>query len=419
MKILWLINAVLVSFTMSHAVLAKTPLEARAVNNAEPEILRRRFDERTTNAWQNTTKQRVAVSLPIHDYMQVFEDAPNAEFESREYWFRVSGYELQKGVTLKTTAPGAVIRVSGADGMGKAQIMSPDSLFISENLKTEKTVRMASVKVQQAQGADDPILSEGTLAFKLDKTSEIGNLTLRGDLSMNARAEYLVHVFEPESQIVYKAGVQTPTILSGSLLSASGVLQNANVMVAGSNATATLIAPDGRRMALNTFTSERVNKVAESIAYPVAQVPGLWEIEWKILAQVDGLNVERQIRTAFAYGINSAQINGQVRIKNKARDAVVRIQVPVQVSQAGRFEVRATASQRIGDDYYPVQFLSTAQWLTPGKQVISLELNKSLLRAHGVTGDINVQGIQLLDQTQMLSLQERSEALRIAQRAWH
>jgi len=419
MKILWLLNAVLVSFSMSSTVLAKTPFDATSKNNAEPELLRPFLHERVANSWQNTTKQRIAVSLPIHDYMQVFEDAPKAEFESREYWFKVSGYELQKGVTLKTTAPGAVIRVSGADGMGKAQVLSPDSLFVSENSKTEKTVRMASAKVQQSQGVDDPILSEGTLAFKLDKSSAIGSLKLRGDVSMNARADYLVHVFEPESQIVYKAGVQSPTILSGSSLSASGVLQNANAMVAGSHATATLIAPDGRRMALNTFHSKGANKIEESIAYPVAQVPGLWEIEWRVLAHVDGLEVERHMRTAFAYGINSAQMNGQMRVQNKSRDAIVRIQVPVQVSQAGRFEVRATAAQKIGDDYYPVQFLSTAQWLKPGKQVISLELNKNLLRAHGVTGAIAIQGIQLMDQTQMLSLQERSEVLPITQRAWN
>ena len=418
MKTKTVFGAMLLSFLMSHLALAKTPLASQVSAYADPEMAKPQALEVATNSWQNTLKQRIAVSLPIHDYMQAFEDAPVAEFESREYWFKITGQALQKGVQLKTSAPGAVIRVSGVDGLGKAQIMSPDTLFIGDSQKAEKTVRMASIKLQQSQGADDAVLAEGTLAFKLDKSSALGNLTLRADVSLNARAEYLVHVFEPESNIRYKAGVQSATVLSGTQLNAVGVLQKADSIVSGNKVSATLIAPDGRRIALTPQKSDGAYKISESLAHPVAQVPGLWEIEWRVQAQVDGLNVERQLRTAFAYGVNSAQSTGAIRVLNKVRDAVVRIQVPVQVSQPGRFEVRATASQKIGDDYFPVQFLSTAQWLNPGKQMISLELNKRLLRAQGVTGEISLNDIQLLDQTQMLSLQQRSEALSISPRAW-
>ena len=373
--------------------------------------------------WQNVSKQRVAVSLPITDYMQSFEQAPAHRFESREYWQQVSGAELQSGITLKTTAPGAVVRVSGIDGLGKAKIIEPSSLKIGARGQSMKSLASASAKMMKAQGNDDPLLTPGALAFKLQTDIGYGELQLLAEKAMDRNATYLVHVFEPESPFTLNAGQQKTSVLAGSELNADAALQQSDqklgvkkVLANSASAELSLLAPDGRRIPLNVQGKGGQWQINEAIDYPLSYAPGLWQLEWKVRGEVSGLSVERHIRTAFAYGAKSAEWQGNFGYRSKPRSNTLFIDVPVTVHQAGRFELRATASQDLDGQLFPVQLLSTAQWLEPGKRTITLQLDKAQLRRQGVRGAIRLEHVSLLDQTQMLGLQQHVVGQLISQR---
>lgn len=378
--------------------------------------------ERQQADWQNTHKQRVSVSLPVSDYMQAFEAAPAHEFESREYSKQVSGEVLQQGITLKTTAPGTVIRISGLDAMGKAKNIEPELLQIRVGKGSARNVKQASAQMQKSQGEHDTVMSPGSLAFKLQNDAGYGALQLSAAKSLDRNATYQVQVYEPNSRFTLKAGLPQDTVLAGSMLHANASMadlsaqQKSTVTPDWQNYSAVLLAPDGRRIPLNAMQKGGALSIQEMMEHSFAYAPGLWEVEWKANALIDGIEVERHIRTAFAYGAKSAEWQHNMNFRQKARSSWLFIDVPVTVHQAGRFELRATASQKINGDLYPVQFLSTAQWLEPGQRTITLQLNRRQLKQSGVRADLQLQDVQLLDQTQMIALQKRPLAQVISQR---
>src|SRR5690606_35896429 len=71
------------------------------------------------------------------------------EAESREYWMTVDDAELERGVDVNLTAPGALIRVSPSRG---ARAMAPSQLRVSQNGRPVKIGSLANAAQLQAAG---------------------------------------------------------------------------------------------------------------------------------------------------------------------------------------------------------------------------------------------------------------------------
>ena len=71
----------------------------------------------------------VSFSWPLDPQAELTEAAPY-QAESREYWQSVDAAELQRGIDLDLSAPGALIRVSPGRG---ARAVQPADLHLSAN----------------------------------------------------------------------------------------------------------------------------------------------------------------------------------------------------------------------------------------------------------------------------------------------
>ena len=100
--------------------------------------------------------------------------------ESKEYWTRVPGVELSKGMTLHTTAKGALIRLSPVSSDAKAaSSISADDIVLTANGKAIQGRAAMANAANDAElkmaGTDFP---NGTLAFQLRDDIAAGAITL-------------------------------------------------------------------------------------------------------------------------------------------------------------------------------------------------------------------------------------------------
>ncbi|NQD37149.1 DUF4785 family protein [Permianibacter sp. IMCC34836] len=380
--------------------------------------------------WQNDNREPVSVSYALDmDSALSLNPKPEA-VESKEYWRKISGAELNRGIDLPTTAPGALLRISGFGNGNQASksvlLVDGEALSLRSPQGREQSLASAAQSLYQA-AKDQPSnlpFARGSVAAKLDADMGAGVFTLTAKQPMPADAEFVVQVFEPDSPYRLQAKHANYNVLAGGSLNAEGVLLHEQSASQAAKAlpvqaiSAVLLAPDGRRLPLTVArgTGNRW-QIAQLLDAPTADVPGLWEVEWQLKTTDNGLTVERQLRSAFAFAAPSARLGKQLQLSKTASN--VTLQIPLTVASEGRYEVRAVVSGKDGTGVVrPVLFASSANWLQAGERKLSLTLDKSVLTEAGVSGTLAVQDLQLIDQSRMSVLQRQAQALSLRPAQW-
>lgn len=315
--------------------------------------------------------------------------------ESREHWQTVDGAELQKGVQLRTTAPGAVIRISPASGSAP---LDTTGISMIGNGKAARLEQAANADELRAAGMD---VDAGTAVVKLGRENAGGDYALH---ARGARGRYVVHVFEPDSDVVLKAQADRQHALGGGTIAVTMEMSRGSHPVAP-QAEALLVAPDGssrpiavRRDASGTLTARvRLPEQASATA-------GLWELQ--VFANAGG--IQRDARTAFGVAAPTARLAGSVDV-----DATrLRIDVPVQAASPGRYEVRGTLYATASDGTLaPVSEAHAAAWLERGNGSLALAFDRSHVPA-GFGAPFEVRQLELNDQTRLAPLERRMQAVR-------
>src|SRR5690606_22154590 len=125
---------------------------------------------------------------------------------SREYWKDVDGAALARGVTIHTTAPGALVLIS--PGGGDSRGVAPEALQVRQGGRAvaarDATVALApQAALEAATGAS---FAPGALGFRLSPALGAGAFDLQ---VADARGRYVVHVREPDSAVALR--VENPT----------------------------------------------------------------------------------------------------------------------------------------------------------------------------------------------------------------
>lgn len=321
--------------------------------------------------------------------------------ESREFWAVADASELQAGLAIDTTAAGAVIRISPAQG-GRAvdpdQVrMLKDGRLIAEPQSFQRKTNAAQLK---AAGMDVP---EGSAVVQL--ASEQGQGHFQVQLA-GAKGRYLVHVFEPESPFVLKAQADRRSVLAGDTLEVAAAMQRGETRVAmpGNQVAGVLVSPSGRSYDL-AFSD---GKARLQIPDDAGSEPGLWEVQLSAGAYADGTSVQRDARTAVEVTRPTAKLGGGYAFNA----AAVRFDLPVQVAATGRYEVRGTLFATGPDGVSrPVSQAHMANWLEPGKRNLALSFGRvNVPMGYGAPYELRF--LELKDQTRMGTLDTRELALR-------
>jgi hypothetical protein len=315
--------------------------------------------------------------------------------ESREYWMTVEDSELQRGVPLRTTAPGALIRISPAKG--SAGLRAGDF-----------SVSVGARKVGIAQAADAESLrkagmdaSTGTQVIRLGAGSGAGRQLLR---ATNARGRYVVHVFEPTSDRVLFARADRNHVLAGSRMRVAIGATNAGQQ-AGVASQALLVAPDGssQPVAVRNATGGGQEAVF-TVPASASQAKGLWELQ--VFGDVG--DVPRDARTAFAVAQPTARFAGLFGVDA----ANLRVSLPVEAASPSRYEARGTlyATARDGS-LRPVSQAHAAAWMDTGDGTLVLQFARAHLPA-GYGAPFEVRQLELNDQGRMAPIESRARGVR-------
>lgn len=307
--------------------------------------------------------------------------------QSREYWQTVDASALRQGVSVKTSAPGALIRVSPARG---ARALDQNALRINGASGAARIERLASAKQLADAGMD---VQDGTVIAKLAPEAGAGAYMLR---ATQAEGRYLVHVFEPQSSDVLNAAADRQHALAGDTVRVNVGFDRAGKR-AQAQADALLVAPDGRSwpVAVGKDGAARVKLPANA-----GNAQGLWEVQ--VFASADG--IQRDARTAFAVAAPTARFKGQFAFNA----ATMRMALPVQAGSVGRYEARGTLYATASDGQMrPVSQAHSAAWMNRGNGMLVLQFDRSHLPA-GYGAPFEVRDLSLNDQSRMAPLESRA-----------
>ncbi|HEX5693177.1 MAG TPA: DUF4785 domain-containing protein [Arenimonas sp.] len=344
-------------------------------------------------------RQPVAVAWAMDPATELATDAPYLA-KSREYWSVVHAGELKSGFALTTTAPGALVRIS-PQNRAKSGAVDPGQLRLlrgGQPLPASAFKRLATASDLKQAGMDVP---DGSVIVQLDDAAGQGRFKLQ--LSQ-ASGAYLVHVFEPRSDLVLKAQANRSRLLAGDTVEVTASLQRGKSALAGDVMQAQLVSPSGQTWPLVV----KDGKATGQLPLDADPTPGLWEVQvFAGAASKDG-PVQRDARTAFEVSRPTARLGGGYGFD----PGPVKFSLPVQVAAPGRYELRgvlyATGPQGA---MQPVAQAHSASWFEAGERKLDLAFGPGNLPM-GYGAPFELRFLELKDQTRLGTLETRELAVR-------
>lgn len=329
--------------------------------------------------------------------------------DSREYWRDVSASELQQGLRLPLTAPGAVIRLSPGDAVGGKLNAADVHLQLGAQSLTANTAsaRIADAAEMREAGMDLPA---ATMVMQLKPELGTGMATLKVP---TASGRYVVHVFEPQSPFMVTSKADRTDVLIGNAVQVRVGLKDADRSLPLNSVGGLLRAPDGsttrlsfRRQADGSFTADVRPRNASS-------TPGLWEVH----AFTQGLDeagnvIRRDTTTAFAAAQPTARLSGLASTA-LAADQGIDITLGVTAQSTSRYAVSGVLYGRSANGVMvPAAFAQSASVMRPGEGQLKLHFDPTSLQ--GVSAPYELHDLRLQDQPAVGLLERRAVAMRFS-----
>jgi hypothetical protein len=366
-------------------LLARAPQDLVAARLTQPS---KRLDVQTLD------HAPVSLSWPL-DSTQPLDSRPQVHAaQSREYWIDASESQIQNGIGLPLSAPGAIVRISPHAGNVPIAASDVQIRVAGRHLDNAKAIRAAAdTDALRAAGMDAP---QGSVALRLSD-AVAGKTQLAVP---TARGAYLVHVYEPASTVVLGLAADRDSIAGGERVSFRATLQGATLDRIGGLVS----APDGASQNVD-FARQSDGSYVGSVTPDLAHAggAGLWEIH--AFGVGAGQNaVPRDAKTAFAVGVPVARLDGSVA-RATAR-AGVTLRIGVETTISSRYALSGVLYGTGADgQLHPVAMAQSAAWLAAGKGNLELRYDAASL---SLRAPWEVRDLRLVNQAD-LSVQERRE----------
>ncbi|MCW9027318.1 MAG: DUF4785 family protein [Kangiella sp.] len=323
--------------------------------------------------------------------------------QSREYSLDVNGQSLQRGVSLTTSAPGALVRISAADGRSAVE---PQMMNISQKggksfAKGSGFDMLVDSNAMQAQGIG---FQRGTTGFKLADNLGQGEFTLQTNQKLNPNGKYRINVFEKNSDTALYLKSGQGTYFRNDTLNISANVFDRGQAQTIRNIKARLVSPTGQSYPVIFKKSGDGYQIKMPMKMAADNVPGaLWELHTEVKAHVNGKLIQRNGRVPFSYDEMTASAGGNVQIVGG--DKNLKAMVPVKVKKDSRFEVRGVlyGSDKAGN-MKPIMVTHTADNLSRGAGQIMMEFDAKILASSGLSAPYELRNVELRDQSQMAIL---------------
>ena len=368
----------------------------------EPEI--RDFEPRTPGQIRAPIfNKSVSFSFPVTTAVPMDFSEKQAHSQSRQYRLEVTGKELRQGVSLKTTAPGALVRISG---FNTSNPVEPQSLNLHiANQKFAKGSAFDTLVDSRMMTKTGVGFQKGTTGFKISEQVGNGHFKLQTEQALSDSDRYLINVFEKNSDVELHLTANKSSYLKGGLMSVNTALWNQGSKVPLNSVKASLISPNGDRMPLAANKSGQMQLPMNMFA---SNVPGaLWTLETEADAIVNGIEVKRVAKVAFAYAERTASLSKMQPLVSQ-RAGVLSAMIPVHANKHGRYEVRGVLyATNANGKLVPAMVTHSANSLNPGVGMINMQFDKNILAAKGLKAPFDLRNLQLRDQLRMAVLESK------------
>jgi hypothetical protein len=383
-------------------------LLARGANDLVPSQLRAPTAGKLVTA--DLERAPVAVSWAL-DATQALDANPAAFVsESREYWIDASQSDLQQGINLSLSAPGAVIRLSPHGGRSTATIAASDVQITVAGRRVDNATAIRSIASGDelaAAGMDAP---EGSVALRLSDTVAAGSVRLAVPTAAGA---FLIHVYEPASPVTLTLGAERDNVSGGQALRFRASIVGASAL---DRIGGLVSAPDGSSQSI-TFARQRDGSYLASVVPDVAHAGdrGLWEVH-AFAVTAGAIAIPRDAKSAFSVGVPVARLDGSIaRSVDKAGSRDVAVQVGVESVAASRYQVSAVLYGTATDgSLKPAVIAQSAAWLASGHDRIELRYDAESLAKAGLSAPYEMRDLRLVNQADMSLLERRERALTLA-----
>ena len=256
------------------------------------------------------------------------------EKDSVEYWQNVSGKELKRGVPVFVNQADNFIRIAPKARFDSGEVFKPYDLQLDKlsvrDANFKKMPMQTMVAREQMQNAG---FSDGSVGLKLGQVN--GKAMIKTSQTLNDNDTYLVHVIEKGSHNALHAKTQFKLKQHQQRLAMQ--LSMGKKLFKDNDVQLTLLSPDGEQLDVDYENGEAV------FTYPLETIgaaKGYYELEANVKTKINGQTVKRSIKMPFVHSAQTITMdNAKVEyLGNKQYQA----QVPVQVTDSGRYAIRAT-----------------------------------------------------------------------------
>ncbi|NQZ11833.1 MAG: DUF4785 family protein [Algicola sp.] len=323
---------------------------------------------------------------------------------SDEYYFTVSGRQLNKGIDIHTSQKGALIKISRQNDLGKALENEAMQLRSASQPKKNLAINIIGENDLKTTG-----IFTASTAIKLTDEVKPGKLTLSYERPLAAKNLYVIHVKEKGTANKLEISTAKQQYRQGESFSFDAAMLANNDTLALDNVTAFIMSPSGKkfnasiRLTDSGIAQISASKQALEATAIEAPINGLYELHVNAMTNAGGQQIHRTGKIAFALSPDTADLNKLSLIfvnKNKATASI-----GLTVKTAGRFEVRGTLyGHDAQGNLQPLMETHSAQNFSAGKQAINIQFNQQILAKSTLKAPYVLKNVRLFDQTRMSRL---------------
>ena len=345
---------------------------------------------------------QVLETKTANDYLHFsFPVAQTAKLESSQaynamstsYVMEVTGAQLNKGVSLKTTQSDVAVLISRA-----GESVQLDTGLLQLRHPANPSAALVDKRVSDEQLSQVGMFSN-TVALKTVSNAAFGALTLKTEQSLAAADKYMVQVQEKNSPYNLSLSIPTQSYTAADKVIARGQMLKGADSLKMANTQAQLIAPNGEvsKVSVKVNGDELVFSASEQ-AEIISPINGLYELRVQTTGTDNNLSIPRNAKVAFALSRNTATINNAALVEKNGLSANVRILA----KEAGRYEVRGVLyGTNARGQLVPVMETHAAQSTNAGAESIKLPFDAHILADAKVSAPYELRDVRLFDQKQL------------------
>ena len=346
-------------------------------------------------------KKAVHFSQKISADSQIASQPQGYKAVSDEYWFEVTGEQLNNGVDLAISTPGALIRLSGKQVKGQfapaAIAIDPDQIELSIGNRSLSQAIEQTVSQQALATAN---IFPNSSAIKLNKAIGKGDFKLKVKQRLAANQRYIINVKEKGSEHKLNLALPKQSYIQGETVSFDATMTSNKGAIGQVNNHAYVKMPSGEKRPVNFVQANGKYQIAIPNSLIASKRGELYELHLESKANDNGLTVRRNAKVAFAVAQPTARIQSDLIMQASAA------KVTLTVASEGRYEISGLVyGTDISGKQVPMMLSRSAYYLTPGEHNIELRFDNNIMKNSGLKAPYTVKNIRLMDQSRMALIQ--------------